>query len=339
MQPVKFLIFIICAGFLLQTHAQEIKCDGSLGDPVINQNFGAGTNPGKALSGGMTNMSYTTNNCPNDGEYTIANSLTGSGNCHPNTWHNVLSDHTGNPNGYMMIVNASLLPSIFFTQPAGGLCPNTTYQFSAYVLNLITLAASRPGISQPNITFSIQTTSGKVLKTENEGFPPTSTPQWVQYATYFTTPADATDVVVTMTNNAPGGDGNDLILDDITFRACGPIIQSGISSITGGSNTSICQGTDAVYNLQAAIIGDNNPVYQWQSNYNGGAWTDVSGGANNALTVNFSAANPAGSYQYRLGVANGSIITDAACRVYSTPLTITVNPLPVVPPIPAPTVC
>jgi gliding motility-associated-like protein len=334
---VKLFLLLIFIAFTVQTNAQT--CTGSLGDPVINQDFGSGTNPGPQLAGGITNMSYTTLNCPNDGQYTIANSLTGNGNCHPNTWHDVPTDHTGNPNGYMMIVNASYAPSVFFTQQANGLCPNTNYYFSAYILNLITLAASGPGVSEPNITFSIQTTSGQILKTySTDTIPPTAAPTWVQYGTFFTTPANITDVIVTMTNNAPGGNGNDLILDDITFRACGPIINLGFASTAGPATKSLCQGSNAAYTLTAAVVGNNNPSYQWQSNINGAGWADMPGDNADALNVQFTNA-VIGVYQYRLGVANGSNITSVGCRVYSPPLTVNVNPLPVVPPIAPQTVC
>jgi gliding motility-associated-like protein len=340
MRPISLKLFlpaIIIIAFTLQTYAQT--CTGSLGDPVINQDFGSGSNPGPPLAIGITNMAYTTNNCPNDGQYTIANSLTGSGNCHPDTWQNVTSDHTGNPNGYMMIVNASYQPSIFFTQTASGLCPNTTYEFSSYILNLITLAASGPGVSEPNITFSIQTTSGQILAIDSTGtIPPTATPTWVKYGTYFTTPANVADVIVTMTNNAPGGNGNDLILDDITFRACGPIINLGFASTAGPVTKELCQGGSAVYNLKATVLGNNSPSYQWQSNINGNGWVDVPGDIADSVNVSFNNA-VTGVYQYRLGVANGSNITSVQCRVYSPPLTINVNPLPVVTAIAPQTIC
>src|ERR1700761_5024639 len=100
-----FLLIISASRAVAQT------CSGSLGDPVINQTFGSGSNPGTALSGGITNMSYTSDKCAEDGYYTIANSLVS--NCY-NTWPNVTSGHTGNPNGYMTIVNASFQPSMFF---------------------------------------------------------------------------------------------------------------------------------------------------------------------------------------------------------------------------------
>ena len=336
----KLFLFLTCMAFL--QHVSGQVCTGSLGDPVINQNFGSGTNPGAPLASGITNMAYTTNNCPNDGEYTISNSLTGAGNCHPETWYNVATDHTGNPNGYMMIVNASYAPSIFFTQTANGLCPNTTYEFSAYILNLCIPSFITASFSQPNITFSIETTSGKVLATDTTGtIPPVPYSQgatWFNYGTYFTTPANVTDVVVVMTNNAPGGNGNDFILDDITFRACGPVIQEGFSSVNGVKSKELCQGGSAAYTLKANVVGTSTPAYQWQSNYLKNSWVDMPGKTADTLDVSFVNAVP-GLYQYRLGVANGQAITDVGCRVYSPPLTVTVNPLPVVPAIAPQTVC
>jgi gliding motility-associated-like protein len=338
MRPISFkffLLIVFCVSLSCGLHAQT--CNGSLGDPVIDEDFGSGTNPGAPLSGSITNMQYVTV-CPNDGMYTIANS---SGDCFNDAWHFLTQDHTGNPNGYMMIVNASYQPSIFFTQQtaAGQLCPNTTYEFAAWIANL-NLPTTCGGPILPNITFSIETTDGTVLKTYNTGdIPATTDLKWEQYGTYFTTPANSTQaVVVKMTNNAPGGCGNDFALDDITFRACGPVIQAGFGATNGASHISLCQGGSAVYNLKATVTGDNNPVYQWQSNLNSGGWKDMTGSTDSALTIPFNNAAP-GVYQYRLGIANGSNITSVQCRVYSQPLTVTVNPLPVVRPFAPQTVC
>lgn len=340
MQPKSFNLFLIFLLILLASKSIAQTCDGSLGDPIINQIFGAGSNPGAPLSGGITNMNYTSDNCPNDGYYTIANSITGAGNCHPYTWHNVTSDHTGNPNGYMMIVNAGYQPSIFFTQTANGLCPSTKYEFSAYILNLITLAASGPNVIEPNITFSIETSSGQILKTYNTGvIDPTAQPTWAKYATYFTTPAGVTDVVVKMTNNAPGGNGNDLILDDITFRACGPIVQTGFGDLTSTRPQNICEGSNANYTLQASVgPGYNNPFLQWQVNKNNTGWTNIPGQTSTTFNLNITNA-PTGTYQYRLAVGEGENISSPTCSVSSQPLTINVNPLPVVQTSAVQTVC
>ena len=336
------LVFIASA---CSVYAQASKCNGALGDPVINEDFGAGANPGLQLGSGLTNMEYTPNNCPNDGQYTIANSLTGAGNCHDGTWYDIPSDHTGNKNGYMMIINASYQPSIFFYQQAKGLCPNTTYEFSAWIINLIIPGFITASFTEPNITFTIKTADGKILASDTTGtIPPTAYDQeqkkanWVKYGVYFTTPANVSDVTVIMTNNAPGGNGNDFIMDDITFRACGPIIEEGFSSIGGSKNRSLCQGGSANYTLKAQVISDGSPVLQWQKGTTTSPFTDIPGANTNSLDVSFTDAQP-DIYQYRLGVSNGSGISDAACRVYSPPLSVYVNPLPVVPPIADQKVC
>lgn len=340
MRPVISVLLFIFLMAAVSVRAQ-VTCNGALGDPVVDETFGSGSNPGPPLAPGITNMSFTTSSCPGDGQYTIANSLTQASNCHPKTWHNVPTDHTGNPNGYMMVVNASEQPSIFFNQQANGLCPDNTYFFSAYVLNLITKEASGPGVSEPDIVFSVQTTTGQILATDTTGTVPNApadSVKWLQYGVFFTTPANVTDVVVVMSNLAPGGDGNDLILDDITFRACGPVIVEGFSSVSGSKNMSICQGSNATVNMQAQVYSNGTPVYQWQLNVDTAGWHDMPGYTSSSANVSFSNAQP-GIYQYRLAVANGSAITDAACRVYSPPLSVYVNPLPTVPPIPAQTVC
>jgi gliding motility-associated-like protein len=329
--------------YCLQSRGQVQSCKGSLGDPVINETFGSGANPGPPINFLTSTLKYTASNCPEDGYYTILNSLPDSTNCHPYTWYPVPHDHTGDPNGYMMLINADYDPSVFFTQEADGLCPNTTYFFSAWILNLCLPSLLTVDYSQPNITFSVQTkTGGILLATDTTGTIPPSPysqgPIWVQYGVFFTTPADLGDVVVVMTNNAPGGNGNDFIMDDITFRACGPIIAAGFSSAAGIKNESLCQGQSAAYVMKAQVVGNNTPAYQWQASIDTGTWTDIPGATADSLVATFSDAQP-NTYHYRLGVANGSGVTDAGCRVYAAELTVNVNPIPVVPPIPDQLAC
>src|ERR1700753_1561346 len=146
-RPRIISLFISAVLFLISFKAGAQTCSGSLGDPVISETFGAGPNPGPALPYTVSNMNYTSENCPQDGYYTIVNAANlNPSACHP-TWQTVNTDHTGNPDGYMMLINANYEPSIFFTQTANGLCPNTTYEFSAYILNLIRLAVSGPDVS------------------------------------------------------------------------------------------------------------------------------------------------------------------------------------------------
>ncbi|AMR31342.1 hypothetical protein A0256_07850 [Mucilaginibacter sp. PAMC 26640] len=342
MRPIKsklfFLLFYV--GFALASRAQSTICTGSLGDPVINEDFGSGQGNGGPLPAGVTTYNYTSSTCPSDGSYTIASN---TNNCFGGTWYTVLQDHTNNPNGRMMIINAALAKGEFFTQitAVGALCENTTYEFSAYVLNLILPSTCGGQSSQPNITFIIQTTTGQVLKTYESGdIPPTSSPVWVQKFTYFTTPPGVSEVVIKMVNNAPGGCGNDLLLDDITFRACGPIVQAGFAGTATVTQQNTCVGQSASYKVIATPgPGYNNASYQWQLNANDGlGWHDIPDGTQTTLDVIFIKAQ-LGTYQYRLGVAEGANIASLNCRVYSNPVTVFVSGYPVVPVIAPVSVC
>lgn len=337
MKSSRLKIFLPAIGLFFAMHGFSQVCTGALGDPVINQDFGSGANPGSPLSSSVTNYSYYNMDCPNDGSYTIASQ---TNSCFGASWHS-LTDHTGNPNGYMMIVNASNSPGLFYTQTAdaGVLCANTTYYFSAWITNLILPSACGGASSRPNITFSIETLDGKQLSPPyNTGdITPANGVEWKQYGTYFTTPANVSTVVVKMINNAPGGCGNDLALDDITFRACGPVIQAGFGAIAGQTTQEICEGSNAHFSINAKVSA-NNPVLQWQVNYSDNGWVDIDHETGTTLNIDFQKAVK-GTYQYRLGVANGSDISSVRCRVYSAPLTLTVNPLPVVPAIPPKTFC
>ncbi|RYY25935.1 MAG: PKD domain-containing protein, partial [Sphingobacteriaceae bacterium] len=317
---VKKASFIALFFMLMSRFAAAQLCTGSLGDPVVSINFGAGTaTHAGALASGTTSYTYSSADFPSDGSYTVENSTAGSGS----VWWST-TDHTGNSGGYMMVVNASVSKTdYFYKSTVSGLCPGTTYEFAAWVVNLL---RSRD-ISPPNITFTISTTSGTVLGTYNTGTIPLTSggPVWKQYGLYFTTPANVGDVVIQMTNNSAGGaPANDLALDDITFRACGPTMVSSFSSSSAVTTQTVCAGSNQQFNLSAAVsTGYNNPAYQWQVN-SGSGWTNIAG----ATATNYTLSTPttAGTYQYRLVSSEAANIGSAACQVASNLLTLTVTP-------------
>ena len=298
-------------------------CTGSLGDPVVDITFGSGTaTHAGALASGTTSYTYSNADFPSDGSYTVENTTAGSGS----VWWST-TDHTGNTGGYMMVVNASVSKTdYFYKNTVTGLCPGTTYEFAAWVVNLL---RSRD-ISPPNITFSILTTSGTVLGTYTTGSIALSTsgPEWKQYGLYFTTPAGVSDVVIQMTNNSSGGaPANDLALDDITFRPCGPIMVSSFSSSSAITSQTTCAGTNQTYTLSASVsTGYTNPVYQWQVN-TGSGWVNISGATSTTYTISYKPA-VAGTYQYRLVSSEAANAGSAACEVASNILTLSVTATP-----------
>jgi FOG: PKD repeat len=294
-------------------------CSGSLGDPVVNITFGSGSNPGAPLSSATTNYTYVANDCPQDGMYTIINQTL---SCFGNTWHSILKDHTGDPNGYFMLVNASFQPSDFYLQKVDGLCGNTTYEFAAWVMNMC-LTEDR---IKPNLTFRIEKTDGTVLQSFETGdIGITQGADWKQYGFYFTTPVNTSSVVIRITNNAPGGIGNDIALDDITFRPCGAKITA---SINGGANAvDLCEGVSTPIPLTASVsAGYNNPVFQWQkSSDNGTTWKDINGA--NVSNYTFTPTGT-GMNLYRLTVSESGNIGISGCRVASNVLAVTIHPNP-----------
>ncbi|WP_411273757.1 gliding motility-associated C-terminal domain-containing protein [Daejeonella sp.] len=314
---MKYTAFLLLI-FLLPCISHAQVCTGSFGDPVVNFSFG---NSSTQNSGSFTNYTFTTNTCPNDGSYTITNGFSG---CFGGNWHNVLQDHTpDDSNGNMMLVNASTAPGEFFRETINGLCSGTTFEFAAYVINV--LKPSARGI-KPNLTFIIESTDGTELGKYSTGdIPESSIPEWKKFAMIFTTPVNISQVTLKIINNAPGGNGNDLALDDITFRACGPIINPYINGDI--KSTSICEGEKGTVFLSADVsTGYNTPAYQWQVDM-GSGWKDIQGGNTKSFTAIIESA-VLGGYKYRLTVAELSNINSISCRTVSEARGVSINPKP-----------
>jgi gliding motility-associated-like protein len=330
-----FLIILLFAGTGLL--AQENV--GSLGEPVFTFDFGSGNTP---MFPPATGYQYVAGSCPNDGQYAISKTETG---CHDDTWHSVLKDHTGN-DGYMMVVNADEVEGKKFFEYAlndGTLCENTTYEFSAYILNL--MKAGQSGVNKPNVSFIIEKPNGEPIGVaEQVEIPETTDPNgWVKYYRRFTTTAGITSVIIKMVNNAPGGSGNDLLLDDIAFRAFGPDVKAGVADAVGNISTeptNQCVGTSKTYHIKSQLTNYPTYKYQWQQNLNDGAgWTDILSETSPALDLDFPANKPIGTYQYHLGVAVGDNINSPNCRVYSNPVTISISSYPISPAPSSITIC
>lgn len=317
-------ILLLALVLLLANLLKAQLCQGSLGDPIVKTTFGAGANPGPSLSAASTTYKYSSTPCPSDGFYILRNSSQGC-----NLWHNLATDHTGDPNGYFMLVNASYQPSAFYIDTVELFCSNTTYEFAAWVINMNTPAECGGNAIKPNLTFNIETTGGTVLQTYNTGnIPPPASVIWKQYGFYFTIPANVHKIVLRITNNAPGGCGNDLALDDITFRPCGPLINSTIDG--NGGLKSFCQGTSEQVTFSGSLSTPySNPYYQWQvSTTNGNTWTDIPGAHSGTLTQSYPSSTAPGTYLYRFSVSQPENKDIAACRVNSNPLTVKINSTP-----------
>jgi hypothetical protein len=167
-------------------------------------------------------------------------------------------DSTSNA-GYMLIVNADLATSEAYHQVISGLCPNTYYQFSAWVKNICPNcgidsnghATYLPGVL-PNLTLvvdSIDRISTGALDTVG----------WQQRGFVFLTGPAETSITISIRNNAPGGGGNDWALDDISLATCPPNLL-----LTPDKPDTLCQGADDT--VRFAISSYVNNYTEWQLN-------------------------------------------------------------------------
>lgn len=316
LNQLKLIAFLYCS-LMFSNGAISQLCQGSFGDPVVHIDFGRGSNFFGPSLGNNTNYSYVASGSPSDGYYTIEKSVNSGG-----AWFN-LPNHTPNdPDGYLMMINASYNPGIFYeTNVSTELCPNTTYEFAAWVSNLLKFQGIKP-----NLTFVILSMDNQILSTYNTGdIPENTAPTWKQYGFLFTTVGNVTRVKIRIINNAPGGEGNDLALDDITFRLCGPKITSTINNSNLTEKT-ICENENTSLIISANVSGSSSLKYLWQRN-SGTSWVDLNNETSTQMTIPAQSLPP-GTYQYRMVAAEASNFNSLSCRTHSPVLTIRVNPAP-----------
>jgi hypothetical protein len=200
----------------LHLEAQTPPC--VLKDPVATIHFGTG-NVREVNSLMPYNYRRVTSSCPTDGHFTYTSYTS---DCFSGDWHTITEDHTpGDADGNMMLVNASPNSGVFLMTSLIELKSNTTYEFGCWMMNVCKPSDKCPFPLLPNISVRLETAAGFVVTQFGTGeLARMSEPQWTPYRAMFTTPAEPTPLTLIMTNNAPGGCGNDFALDDITFREC-----------------------------------------------------------------------------------------------------------------------
>ena len=163
MQFVWTLVFVLGLSYVV--NSQDL-CTGNLGVNIfLDGDFGSGQQVILATDPGIApGYQYQNNPPPNDGFYTITNNMSLWGYTFPG-WMTI-QDNSDDPQGYFMVVNASFEPGKFYEQTIDGLCENTTYQFSADIINIISPASE--SLILPNVAFflddQIQFSTGDITQ-------------------------------------------------------------------------------------------------------------------------------------------------------------------------------
>ena len=191
-------------------------------------------------------------------------------------------DNSGASGGYMLAINASYRTDTAFLDTVRNLCPNTYYQYVAWFRNICskcgcdsngTGAAGGAGYIptgvgdssgvHPNLTFNVNGadyfTTGDILHTG----------QWILKGFIYKTGMTETSMIINIRNNAPGGGGNDWVIDDISVATCSPNI-----SLTPDKPDTLCWGADDTVRYKITSYFNNYTEWRIEQSYdNGVTWS------------------------------------------------------------------
>ncbi len=316
--PIKNLLvisfFFVCLGIDC-SYAQLGFCGGNSGDPIFTEDFGTGTvnNP---LPAGTTTYAYDPG-FPDDGFYTVSNGTFGN----VFDWHQT-TDHTpGDTNGKCLIVNAGIAAGEFYRTTVSGLCESTTYEFSAWLMNLViagSFCSTQPSGTIPiNVSFEIwDGTDTNLLASGDTGnIFETSSPDWQEYGLVFQTLAGQNTVILKMINNGQGGCGNDLAIDDIEFKSCGDLVD--VIDPMGNNSFVDCEDTMVTDVLLTAVPDFavfSSHFYQWQFSTDMIVWNDIPGETN----PTYNAPTTTGTFFYRTKFSEfAATLNNDSCNSFS----------------------
>lgn len=346
------VLTVLCLGIYQFTNAQLgpnlLGARGTFSAPVITPNILAATctdngsetyspegNIGNSLAGCSTPGSFLP--CSDYGytaakgglqpefTYTLIKNVgdANGGNCIKGDWRG--QDHTGD-GGYFMAVNGAPnkgYSGLFYQIKAIPVCASTTYEFSAYVLNILPSSSPSavPG-SQPNIYFAV---NGDTIA--NSGpIPYTATPTWIKVKGTFTATTDT--VTLQVLNATQVANGNDLGIDDISFNVLQSNIAVAGSDGVSAAPTGVCSGNSVTLDYIVTDSTHTNIWYKWQTSTDGGAtFADSSLGPQtatfngNSYTLPLTLSNVStgqNGYKYRLVVATSEAgLSSPACTYFN----------------------
>ncbi len=298
--------------FIPVSLSAQVTCNGTFGDNIFREgDFGSGRD--NIVSGPVSiapGYTYTINTPPSDGFYTITNDMSKWVNTY-SSWI-AIGDHSNDPQGYMMVVNASHSPGKFYEQIIDSLCNNTIYEFSADIINVVMSNVTEHIL--PDLDFmindSVWYSTGKIPQDE----------KWYKHGFVFSLKPGQTSVKLTLVNKAPGGTGNDLAIDNITFRPCGPEPDPDMAGYLY-----FCEDETLPVSISTQI-DTNQFSIQWQTTRTHGLnWEDTGGPNMTSLTQDI---HTAGTYYYRYKISTSvENLDNPYCLSYSESITAEVLPL------------
>jgi hypothetical protein len=191
-----------------------------------SENFGSGTTASSSPDILTTGLSYQeTGALISEGTYRIIN------NTQQKPEWQVSTDHTGNTNGKMLVVNGQAETFYRHTiTDTRGFIPGN-YSVSLFLMNIDSVGICSPDPLLPIATFTVEYLSQTNTWVPLGGSPytaapvqQTATPTWVNQGSSFTLPSTGaffpTQIRITIGDGTEGGCGNDFAMDDVSLSLC-----------------------------------------------------------------------------------------------------------------------
>lgn len=229
-----------------------------------------------------------------------------------------LRDHTGNANGRMLVVNGDAPPRIIFRDTLPTSCPGRQYSFSfwtafPYNATYQSTCDALGGFRYPKFRIRFRDITTGLTAVEDTTTNITSNNSWTQFGYRWTMPIGYSNLIMEIVNDAPGGCGNDFLLDDIVYGSCDALPVVNTQAQTG------CLGDSVrfVGSLADSLVLPGPKDHQWQiAPAAVGPWSDIPGATSSTYLIYPIVAADTGKF-YRLIVAAQGSIAIPICRSIS----------------------
>lgn len=232
-------------------------------------------------------------------------------------------------NDGLLLINADsrYAGSIFYRKRIDNICPNTMYDFSAYIANAAATANGAP-VNVRFVVFggddSVTETTGDTIANVASGDIAAGT-RWVEKGASFNS-KNYEHVYITIQDNVAAseypsvGVGNDIAIDDITFSTCSPEINLYSNAAFTSQDTTVCSqdGSDVSLTLEVGAVYDlanffAQPYFLLQSSSSAsGPWTNISeASTSSSLAISVPATQTENMY-YRAWVGASKSVVEAA---------------------------
>ncbi|MBL0145745.1 MAG: hypothetical protein IPP48_08265 [Chitinophagaceae bacterium] len=290
---------------------------GTLTATLYSENFGVGAIGGTGL---LATLPTTPNKPTSTYTGTVTQPLTNNQfaittnaqNGNTTNWRS-LTDRT-TANGRFMVFNADNPPRILFRDTLPTSCPGRQYSFSfwaTFPFNPLyqSTCDALGGFTYPKLKVQFRdVVTG--LTAVGDSTPTISSNGWTQIGYRWTMPQGYSNLVLEILNDAPGGCGNDIAIDDIVYGSCDALPVVNTSSLTGCLGDSI----RFVGSLSDSTVLPGPKDHQWQiAPALAGPWVDIPGATLPYLVINPIAPADTGKF-YRLIVAAHGSIAIPICR-------------------------